>query len=66
MNTPLEEIEDHGCDAATSFAMAVAVTSATGLGQYPVLNLVLVLSLNAVFYCYHWKSYVSGIITFRT
>lgn len=64
-NNPLGELFDHGCDAVSTFIVALAGTCAVGLNNYPYLLLGFVLCIEFVNYIYHWQTYVSGCLYFK-
>ena len=63
--TPLGELFDHGCDAISTFIVALAGASAVGLNEYPYLMITFVLLIEFVNYVYHWQTYVSGCLYFK-
>ena len=64
-DTPLPEFVDHGADALSNLLVTVCTSSAIGLNKYPSLALLMVATQLALFYCYHWQTYVSGIVIFK-
>ena len=64
-NNQLGELFDHGCDAISTFLVALAGASACGLNEYPYITLVFILLLETVNYMYHWQTYVSGVLYFK-
>jgi phosphatidylglycerophosphate synthase len=64
-NTPLGELFDHGCDAISGFTVLFSALSAVGTHDFPLLMLGFSLLLIVLTYCYHWQTYVSGILYFK-
>ena len=62
---PLPEFFDHGADALSNLLVTVCIGSAIGLNKYPGLSLLIIATQLALFYCYHWQTYVSGIVIFK-
>lgn len=64
-NNQLGELFDHGCDAISTFLVALAGASAAGLNEYPYLMLTFVMLMELINYIYHWQTYVSGCLYFK-
>ena len=62
---PLPEFIDHGADSLSNFLITVCISSAMGLNKYPNVALIVIAAQLALFYCYHWQTYVSGIVIFK-
>ena len=61
----LGELFDHGCDALSTFLIAVSGVSAIGMQDRPVTMLAFVVLLEQVNFAYHWEAYVSGVLHFN-
>lgn len=64
-NNQLGEIFDHGCDAISTFCVAISGVSATALNEFPYTMLAFVLCIEVLNYIYHWQTYVSGVLYFK-
>lgn len=64
-NNQLGEIFDHGCDAISTFCVAISGISAAALNEFPYLMLAFVLCIEILNYIYHWQTYVSGVLYFK-
>ena len=62
---PLPEFFDHGADSLSNLLVTVSISSAIGVNKYPNLALLIIGTQLALFYCYHWQTYVSGIVIFK-
>jgi len=62
---PLPEFVDHGADSLSNLLLTVCISSAMGVNKFPNLALITIATQLAVFYCYHWQTYVSGIVIFK-
>ena len=62
---PLPEFFDHGADALSNLLVTMSISSAVGLNKYPGLSLLIISTQLALFYSYHWQTYVSGIVIFK-
>lgn len=62
---PLPEFVDHAADSLSNLLIAMCISSAIGLNNYPGLALLLIATQVALFYCYHWQTYVTGIVIFK-
>lgn len=64
-NTPLGELFDHGCDAVSGVTVLLSALSAVGMHDYPLFTLAFALLILTLNYCYHWQTYVSGVLYFK-
>ena len=64
-SSPLGELFDHGCDAISGFTVVMSALSAVGIQEFPRLGLGFALLLMVLNYCYHWQTYVSGVLHFK-
>ncbi len=64
-STPLGELFDHGCDAISTFLVVVSAVSAIGAQEYPLTVLGFILLLLVLNFCYHWQTYVCGVLHFK-
>lgn len=62
---PLPEFFDHGADALSNLMVTISIGSAVGLNKFSNLAPIVVTTQLALFYCYHWQTYVSGIVIFK-
>ena len=61
----LGELFDHGCDAVSTFVVAIAGISACGMNDHPYVTLGFLILIEFVNYIYHWQTYVSGCLYFK-
>jgi phosphatidylglycerophosphate synthase len=67
LSNPLGEFFDHGLDAILTFVYAAVAACSVGINQrYPLLGLALGLAVLLVNFFYHWQTYVSGVLHFKT
>ena len=64
-NNQLGELFDHGCDAISTFCVALSGVSAAALIEYPYMMLWFVMAIEVLNYVYHWQTYVSGVLYFK-
>ena len=64
-NNALGEFFDHGCDAVSNLLLIPCSGGAVGLNEYPHLLISLIIFQMTIFYCYHWQSYVIGMLKFN-
>ena len=64
-NTPLGELFDHGCDAVSTFLVAVSAVCAIGMQEYPYVMLFFVILVLILTLTYHWQTYVCGVLHFK-
>ena len=64
-NTPLGELFDHGCDALSTFFVAITGVCALGLQDYPYALLGFMLLVLELAFFYHWQTYVCGVLHFK-
>ena len=64
-NNPLGEFFDHGCDAVSNLLLIPCSGGAIGLNEHPNLFISLIIFQMTIFYCYHWQSYVIGMLKFN-
>lgn len=62
--SPLGELFDHGCDSLSQVFVALEICLSIKLGHFPALFLFMCVFAEAMFYCAHWQTYVSGMLTF--
>lgn len=65
LSTPLGEFFDHGLDAVLTFVYAAVAACSVGINSYPLLGLILGMSVLLVNFFYHWQTYVSGVLHFK-
>jgi phosphatidylglycerophosphate synthase len=65
-NNSLGEIFDHGCDAISTLLVVLAGCSAGAINEFPYVTLTFVLLIEFTNYVYHWQTYVSGCLYFKT
>ena len=61
----LPEFIDHGADALSNLLLTMCVGSAMGLNKLPTIALLIIVAQLALFYCYHWQCYISGVVSFK-
>eukprot|EP00731_Ephydatia_muelleri_P005962 Em0003g210a len=61
---PLGELFDHGCDAVSTYLVALCGVSSIGLAPYPMVAVFFVVLLLELNFCYHWQTYVCGKLYF--
>lgn len=67
LSTPLGEFFDHGLDAILTFIYAAVAGCSVGINQgYPLLGLLLGVAVLLLNFFYHWQTYVSGVLHFKT
>ena len=64
-NNPLGEFFDHGCDAISNLLLIPCSGGAVGLNEHPNMFIALMVFQMTIFYCYHWQSYVIGMLKFN-
>lgn len=64
-NSPLGELFDHGCDALSTFFVAITGVCALGLQDHPHLLLGFMLLVLELAFFYHWQTYVCGVLHFK-
>ena len=64
-NSPLGELFDHGCDALSTFLVALTGVCAIGLQNHPYLLLGFILLILELCFFYHWQTYVCGVLHFK-
>ena len=63
-SSALGELFDHGCDSLSTVFVALAACTTCGLGTEPWCMFLLCFSFLTLFYCAHWRAYVSGSLHF--
>lgn len=64
-NNPLGEFFDHGCDAVSNLLLILCSGGAVALNEHPNMFISLIIFQMTLFYCYHWQSYVTGVLRFN-
>ena len=66
LSNPLGEFFDHGLDAILTFVYAAVAACSVGINQnYPLLGLLLGVTVLLLNFVYHWQTYVSGVLYFK-
>ncbi|CAI8024167.1 Homeodomain-interacting protein kinase 2 [Geodia barretti] len=67
LSTPLGEFFDHGLDAILTFVYAAVAGCSVGINEgYPFLGLLLGVAVLLLNFFYHWQTFVSGVLHFKT
>ena len=61
---PLGELFDHGCDAVSTYLVALCGVSSIGMASFPMMAVFFVVLLLELNFCYHWQTYVCGKLYF--
>lgn len=66
-NSPLGELFDHGCDSISTYLVVVSGISAIGVSasEHPYMILYFMELLMLTNLCYHWQTYVCGVLHFK-
>lgn len=64
-NTPMGELFDHGCDAISTFLIVLSAVSTVSMHNSPLIMLGFIVLLMVLAFCYHWQTYVSGVLYFN-
>ncbi|CAG7830996.1 unnamed protein product [Allacma fusca] len=63
-SSPLGELFDHGCDSCSTVFLTLSVAAACQFGFNPGLTLFHCVLGSLLFYCVHWRTYMTGTLSF--